>query len=119
LSPRQLEEATADYDKALEFKLDDHEAWYNRGIALGNLGRLEEAIASCDKALEINPDYHPAFYNKACYYALQSQIDQAIQNLQQAINLNPDEYREMAKTDSDFDSIRSHTRFQALIQGHN
>jgi len=25
----------------------------------------------------------------------------------------------MAKTDSDFDSIRSHTRFQALIQGHN
>ena len=35
-----------------------------------------------------------------------SQIDQAIQNLQQAINLNPDEYREMAKTDSDFDSLR-------------
>ncbi|WP_442921540.1 TPR end-of-group domain-containing protein [Microcoleus sp. S36a_D3] len=37
--------------------------------------------------------------------------------MQQAINLNPDKYREMAKTDSDFDSIRSHTRFQALIQG--
>ena len=68
---------------------------------------------------EIKPDYHGAFYNKACCYALHSQIDQAIQNLQQAIDLNPDEYREMAKTDSDFDSVRSHTRFQALIQGHN
>jgi tetratricopeptide (TPR) repeat protein len=77
---------------------------------------LEEAIASYDKALEFKPDKHEAFYNKACCYALQSQIDQAIQNLQQAINLNPDKYREMAKTDSDFDSIRSHTRFQALIQ---
>ncbi|MEG4939339.1 hypothetical protein QUA80_03800 [Microcoleus sp. F4-D5] len=44
-------------------------------------------------------------------------MDQAIQNLQQAINLNPDKYREMAKTDSDFDSIRSHPQFQALIQG--
>ncbi|WP_242718398.1 tetratricopeptide repeat protein [Microcoleus vaginatus] len=47
---------------------------------------------------------------------MRSQIDQAIQKWQQAINLNPDRYREMAKTDSDFDSIRSHTRFQALIQ---
>ncbi|WP_445310288.1 TPR end-of-group domain-containing protein [Microcoleus vaginatus] len=37
--------------------------------------------------------------------------------MQQAINLNPDKYREMPKTDSDFDSIRSHTQFQALIQG--
>ena len=108
--------AIASYDKALELKPDYHEAWNNRGIALGNLGRLEEAIASYDKALEIKPDKDEAFYNKACCYALQSQIDQAIQNLQQAINLNPDKYREMAKTDSDFDSIRSYTRFQALIQ---
>ena len=74
------------------------------------------AIAAYDKALEIKPDDDATYYNKACCYALQSQIDQAIQNLQQAINLNPDEWREMAKTDSDFDSIRSHTRFQALIQ---
>ncbi|WP_339382970.1 TPR end-of-group domain-containing protein [Microcoleus asticus] len=106
----------ASFDKALEIKPDKHEAWNSRGHALRNLGRGEEAIASYDKALEIKPDFHPAFYNKACCYALQSQIDQAVQNLQQAINLNPDKYREMAKTDSDFDSIRSHTRFQALIQ---
>ncbi|WP_293330454.1 tetratricopeptide repeat protein [Microcoleus sp. CAWBG58] len=113
----RLEEAIASYDKALEFKPDKDEAWYNRGYALGNLGRLEEAIASYDKALEFKPDLHAAFYNKACCYALHSQIDQAIQNLQQAIALNPDKYREMAKTDSDFDSIRFDTRFQALIEG--
>ncbi|TAG52363.1 MAG: hypothetical protein EAZ28_29560, partial [Oscillatoriales cyanobacterium] len=77
----------------------------------------EDAIASYDKALEFKPDDTSAFYNKACCYALHSQIDQAIQNLQQAINLNPDEWREMAKTDSDFDSMRSDVRFQALIQG--
>ena len=113
----RLEEAIASYDKALEIKPDYHEAWNNRGNALGNLGRLEEAIASYDKALEFKPDLHEAFYNKACCYALHSQIDQAIHNLEKAINLNPDEYREMAKTDSDFDSMRSDTRFQALIQG--
>jgi Flp pilus assembly protein TadD len=30
-------------DQALEIKPDDHQAWYNRGIALGNLGRDEQA----------------------------------------------------------------------------
>ncbi|MEG4348322.1 tetratricopeptide repeat protein [Microcoleus sp. LAD1_D3] len=110
------EDAIACFDKALEFKADLYEAWNYRGYVLGNLGRWEEAIASCDKALEIKPDDDATFYTKACCYALHGQIDQAIQNLQQAINLNPDKYREMAKTDSDFDSLRSHTRFQALIQ---
>ncbi|WP_445243654.1 MULTISPECIES: TPR end-of-group domain-containing protein [unclassified Microcoleus] len=37
--------------------------------------------------------------------------------MQKAIDMNPDKYREMAKTDSDFDSIRADVRFQALIQG--
>ncbi len=66
------------------------------------------AIASFDKAVEIKPDDHQA-------YALQGNIEQAIANLQKAISLNP-EYREKAKTNSDFDSIREDERFQALIQ---
>jgi tetratricopeptide (TPR) repeat protein len=56
--------AIASYDRALEFKPDKHEAWHNRGFALGNLGRYEEAIASYDQALEIKPDYHEAWYNR-------------------------------------------------------
>jgi Flp pilus assembly protein TadD len=111
----RLSEAIASYDKALEIKPDLHEAWYNRGYALGNLGRLSEAIASYDKALEIKPDLHEAFYNKACSYALNGQVDLSLQNLQRAIDLNPDKYREMAKTDSDFENVRSHPQFQALI----
>jgi tetratricopeptide (TPR) repeat protein len=110
-------DAIASYDKALSIKPDLHEAWYNRGIALGNLGRNSDAIASYDKALVIKPDDHEAWYNKACYYALQGNIEQALENLQHAINLSPDEYREMAQTDSDFDSIRDDELFQALIQG--
>jgi superkiller protein 3 len=81
------------------------------------LGRYEEAIASYDQALKFKPDYHEAWYNKACCYALQGNIEQALENLQHAINLSPDEYREMAKTNSDFDSIRDDERFQILIQG--
>ena len=112
----RYEEAIASCDKALEIKPDFHEAWNNRGIALGNLGRNEEAIASYDQAIKIKPDNDSAIYNKSCTYALQCNLDLALDNLGQAILLSLEEYREMAKTDSDFDSIRHDPRFQELIQ---
>ncbi|TFI52074.1 tetratricopeptide repeat protein [Mastigocladus laminosus UU774] len=111
----RYKEAIASFDKAVEIKPDKHEAWYIRGFALAQLERHSEAVASYDKAVEIKPDLHQAWYNKACCYALQGNIEQAIANLQRAISLNP-EYREKAKTNSDFDSIRDDERFQALIQ---
>jgi tetratricopeptide (TPR) repeat protein len=112
----RFEGAIASYDQALKFKPDYHEAWYHLGITLNKLGRYEEAIASYDQALKFKPDYHQAWYNKACCYALQGNIEQILENLQQAINLNPDGYRHIAKTNSDFDSIREDERFQVLIQ---
>ncbi len=39
----------------------------------------------------------------------------AIQRLQDAINLTP-EYRDIAKADTDFDSIRHDERFRALVE---
>ena len=112
---QRYEEAIASYDRALELKPDDDQAWNNRGIVLDNLQRYEEALASYDKALELNPDDDDTWYNKACVYSLQKNVDLAIENLAQAINLNP-EYREMAKTDSNFDNIREEPKFKALIE---
>ena len=113
----RFEEAIASFDTILQSQSDFYPAWSNRGIALANLERFEEAIASFDKALKLQPNDANAFYGKASCYAWLGNVDLAIENLQQAINLNPNEYREAAKTDSDFDSIRGDNRFQALIQG--
>ena len=111
----RYKEAISSYDKALELKPDDDEAWTSRGVALGNLGRYEEAISSYDKALELKPDKDEIWYNKACCYALQANLEAAVKNLSRAIALAPDKNREMAKTDSDFDSIRDNEAFQALL----
>lgn len=108
------EEAIASYDQALKYKPDYHQAWYDRGYVLSALGRNEEAIASYDQALKYKPDDHLAWYNKACCYGLRKQIDLAIAALQQAILLDS-KYRELAKTDANFDLIRQDDRFQALL----
>ena len=67
--------------------------------------------------IEIEPDFQSAYYNKACCYALQGDAEQAVKNLQQVLNIGGQEYLEKAKTDSDFDKIRSNEQFQALLQG--
>lgn len=113
---KRYEEAIASYEKALEIKSDKSEAWNNRGNVLAILGHYEEAIESFDKSLEYSPDDARAFYNKACCYAVWRKPEKVIENLQRSIHLNPNKYREMARTDSDFDSIRDDERFQALLQ---
>ncbi|MCY7393656.1 MAG: tetratricopeptide repeat protein [Leptolyngbyaceae cyanobacterium CAN_BIN12] len=77
-------------------------------------GETKRQLFSYEKAVEINPDYHEAWYNKACCSALLGKPEEAIENLQRAIELHP-HYREMAKTDADFDGIRQDARFQALV----
>ena len=79
------------------------------------MGRYQEAIESYDKAIEFKPDDASTWYNKACCYSLVGNVELAIEYLQKAMQLDS-KYIEMAKTDSDFDNIRSDQRFIALIQ---
>ncbi len=78
--------------------------------------RYQDAIASFDKAIAIKPNKHEAYYNKACSYALQNNLDLAIENLNKAIQFVPNKYKKLAKTDPDFNKVRSDKRFQELLQ---
>jgi tetratricopeptide (TPR) repeat protein len=110
----KIQEEILSYDQALKIEPYFHKAWYNRGVALGALGNIEEEIISYNEALKIEPDYPQAWYNKSCAYTLQGQTKLALESLEKAISLD-EQYREMAKTDSDFDTIRNDPAFQALI----
>ena len=89
---KEYEQAIASYDRALEFKPDDHQAWYNRGIALGNLGRLAEAIASFDRALEIKPDYHEAWFIRGVVLNNLGRYEEAIASYARALEIKPDKH---------------------------
>jgi tetratricopeptide (TPR) repeat protein len=110
----RYEEAIAAYDQALAINPNLDEAFYNKGIALINLGRYEEAIAAYDQSLAIKPEDANTHFNKSCCFALSGQTEPAITSLQTAISLDS-KYREMAKTDTDFDAIRDLEEFQQLL----
>ncbi|NEP45463.1 MAG: tetratricopeptide repeat protein [Okeania sp. SIO2H7] len=79
----------------------------------------KDFLAEFNKCVENKPcilGEANSLYNIACALALQGHLEAALENLQRAIELDPEKYREIAKTDSDFDSIRDDERFQSLIR---
>ena len=92
----------------------DYKLWSNRASVLIQLRRYTDAIESCQKAISIKSDYDTAMYNMACCYSLLNMGSEAFTSLKKAIGLNS-KWRDSAKGDSDFDSIRSTQEFRNLV----
>ena len=92
IAAQEYEVALTAFDKAVEIKPDYHQAWYNRGNALRQLGRLEQAIASYDKAIEIKPDKHEAWYNRGNALGELGRLEQAIASYDKAVEIKPDKH---------------------------
>ena len=52
---KDYKEAISCYDEAIALDDDDAKSWYNKGIALGKLGRNDEKIFCMKRVLEIDP----------------------------------------------------------------
>jgi len=75
------------------------------------------AVWAHDLATKNAPDDRQqgtADYNLGCFYAVRRRAETAIQYLRSGIELNPS-LRELAKTDSDLDSIRSRSEVVRLL----
>jgi hypothetical protein len=66
------------------------------------------------RAIDERPDQPYLYFNTACCESLAGQVAEAIEHLRQAIDMW-DGCREMAKHDSDFDTIRDEPAFQARL----
>ena len=111
----RYEEALADYNHSLELRPDYPDTLTNRGTTYSNMGRYEEALADFNRALELQPDHLATFYNLVYLFLLQGKPDEAKDYLEKAI-AGDEKYREMAKTDEDFNNIREDPRFKKLVE---
>jgi len=77
-------------------------------------GDYETALEHCRRGLEQYPDNAFILYNLACVQALSGQPDDALATLERSVGAWP-AYKELAREDEDFASVREDPRFQELI----
>ena len=85
-----LDEAIAQYRKALEAKPNDPEAHYRIGAVLASRHRVDEAMAHFRKALDIKPDYPEVHYHLGLVLADRGRLAEAITEYRKALELKPD-----------------------------
>ena len=88
--------------------------WEEIFVAFGYLRNGDEAEGRriLEAAVAARPDAYQGHFNAACFESLTGNKDAAIAYLRRAIELDP-KARELARTDSDFDSIRDDPEFPA------
>ena len=102
-------------DAHLELNPDDARAWYLSAAALMRLGHPKQALERARRALAIDPEDAAVLYNVACVHALAGSGEEALDNLDKAIQ-NGFGHRDWLENDSELDSIREESRFQALLR---
>jgi adenylate cyclase len=83
-----------------------------QNLQAGNRDKCLEWVA---RALAIAPDDPVTFYNAACNYSLAGETERAIDCLEKGIQSGMAQ-KDWIEHDSDLDPLRSHPRFQALMQ---
>ena len=101
-------------EKHLRLNPDDVRALYLSAIALIGLGEQERGLERAQQALKIDPEEMAILYNVACVYSLAGKIEEAIDLLEKALKAGF-AHKEWIENDSDLDPLRSHPRFQALL----
>jgi tetratricopeptide (TPR) repeat protein len=96
-------------------RLRGFEDLLHMGVMLHNRGEHTEAIKLLRQALELQPRNEHALYCVAAAAARSGDADAACHALRQAIEVSPGN-RTQARMDPDFDDLREHHAFSALLQ---
>ncbi|MGH9555029.1 MAG: tetratricopeptide repeat protein, partial [Terriglobales bacterium] len=102
-------------EKHLELHPEDTRALYLGANAFAGLGAREKSLEWTHRALALEPEDSGVLYNVGCNYALLGEPEKALQCLEKAVGLGFG-HKEWLANDSDLDSLRTHPRFQALLE---
>jgi serine/threonine protein kinase/Flp pilus assembly protein TadD len=102
-------------EKHLDLHPDDARALYLGASALCQLGQHERALEWARRALTSDPDEPSILYNVACVYSLLGQTNEALDCLEKVLSRGH-WFQDWAMKDPDLEFVRSHPRFQALME---
>jgi len=107
-------EAVEALQEASELAPDDLSLYIALGWCYKRMDRLDLAIESLERATDFEDPTGIVRYNLACYWALAGHVKPAITHLTQAFESQPS-LRDRVAAESDFDPIREHPDFQAIM----
>ena len=108
-------EAVERSTRALQLNPRDPRAWVLGAGALFTTGDSEIALEWAEKAYEVDPESSSTAYNTACLLSRMGDFDRALDLLERAVDLGS-RNQAIYETDVDFNPLRDHPRFIALMK---
>ena len=111
----RLEEALKSYEQVLSIDPNDASGWSGKGDVLLHLKNYTEALCCLNKSLELDPNQPASWYCKAITEISMGNVDNGLTDLKKAIQMGGKDYKNLAKSDNSFDSIRQTESFQRVL----
>jgi adenylate cyclase len=112
---RANELAVESIEKHLELNPDEARAYSLGASVLIRLGETERSKQWTEQAITLVPNDPLILYNAACNWALLGEDDRALDGLERALEAGV-AVGDWITHDPDFESLRSHPRFQAIVK---
>ena len=111
---RANEGAVESIERHLELNPDEARAYSLGASVLVRLGQTDRSKQWTQQAIKLAPNDPLVLYNAACNFALLGETNNALDGLERAIEAGV-AVGDWIKHDPDFESLRSHPRFQAIV----
>jgi TolB-like protein/Tfp pilus assembly protein PilF len=105
----------AKVERHLELNPDDSRAFYLGASSLAELGDRDKCFEWARRSYSLDPQDPYIVYGVACFHSRLGRIEEALDYFEQAVRAGFTQ-REWIENDSDFDPIRNHPRFQAILK---
>jgi adenylate cyclase len=112
---RANELAVESIEKHLELNPDEARAYSLGASVLIRLGETERSKQWTEQAITLVPNDPLILYNAACNWALLGEDDRALDGLERALEAGV-AVGDWIQHDPDFESLRSHPRFQTIVK---
>ena len=109
------EDAVQSIEKHLELNPDEARAYSLGASVLIRLGQTERSKQWTQQAMTLAPNDPLILYNAACNLAMLGESDRALDGLERALEAGVS-VGDWIQHDPDFESLRSHRRFQAIVK---